>query len=77
MKIVCTIESNYVTNRKVVDDNYQLKAGEVFDVNENIYIGDWYEESEGRFMRYVHAAQDGLPEDAPETLRSVFTKEQG
>jgi hypothetical protein len=32
-------------------------------------IGDWYEEAEGRFLRYVDHKTQGLPEDAPEELQ--------
>lgn len=32
-------------------------------------IGDWYEASEQRFMRYVDAPINGLPEDAPQELQ--------
>lgn len=32
-------------------------------------IGDWYEASEHRFLRYVDASVAGLPDDAPEELK--------
>lgn len=67
--IVVIVKNNYVVNRIVVDDDYQCKDGEFVDSDLNIFIGDWYEASEGRFMRYVDAHLVGWPSDAPEELQ--------
>ena len=41
-------------------------------VSSSAGIGDWYEESEDRYMRYVDATVFGLPEDAPPSLANEF-----
>lgn len=61
MKVICVIESNYVVNRKVVDDAYELRPGEVEDATQSVGIGDWYEEREGVFYRPINA----VPPDSP------------
>jgi hypothetical protein len=61
MKIICIIESNYVVNRKVVNDDYMPTDNEVEDTTHSAGIGDWYEESEGIFYRPINA----VPPDSP------------
>jgi hypothetical protein len=61
MKIALVVEKNYVINRIVVADDYTLAEGQHFDEQENVGIGDWYEEAEGIFYRPIN----GVPPDSP------------
>lgn len=61
MRIVARIQNNYVVGRIVVGDDYELQPGEVEDIEQGLYIGDWYEASEGIFYRPINA----VPPDSP------------
>lgn len=65
--IQAIIKSNYVIDRIVADANfvyphpYDLM---IEDTDNNIHIGDWYEQAEGIFYRPINA----VPPDVPEEL---------
>ena len=66
--IFCIIRDSYVVNRIVADAmpaDYPWPHDAIIeDVNECIYIGDWYEASEGIFYRPI----TGIPPDVPSEL---------
>lgn len=68
-KIWLIIKNNYVINKVVWDGETDWTyPGEhdliIEDVNQNIGIGDWYEEVEGLFYRPM-----GIPPDWPDELK--------
>lgn len=73
--IYCIIKDNYVVNRIISDSvptNYPWPHDLIVeDVNTNLHIGDWYEESEALFYRPI-----GIPEDWPDSLKPITDGEQ-
>jgi hypothetical protein len=76
-KILLVVHNNYVVNRIVVNDedfdNYVYPLSHDFtieDTNSNIYIGDWYEASEGLFYRPI-----GTPNDWPQEILPTTNNE--
>jgi len=62
------IKDNYVINRIVADSDFVYPFPHdlmIEDVDTNIHIGDWYEESEGIFYRPITAT----PPDVPDELK--------
>jgi hypothetical protein len=67
--IQAIIKQNYVVDRIVADSDFVYPFEHDFmieDVDNNIHIGDWYEESEGLFYRPVN----GTPPDVPDELNN-------
>ena len=62
------IKDNYVIDRIVADSDFVYPLPHdlmIEDTDTNIYVGDWYEESEGIFYRPVNA----IPPDVPDELK--------
>lgn len=62
------IKNNYVIDRIVADSDFVYPHPHdlmIEDSDTNIYIGDWYEETEGIFYRPVNA----IPPDVPDELK--------
>jgi len=62
--ILAIIKDNYVVARVMAEPGYVYPHPHDFmleDVGECIYIGDWYEASEGIFYRPIN----GVPPDYP------------
>jgi hypothetical protein len=62
------IKNNYVIDRIVADSDFVYPHPHdlmIEDSDTNIYIGDWYEESEGIFYRPINA----IPPDVPDELK--------
>lgn len=67
--IQAIIKDNYVIDRIVADSDFVYPFAHdlmIEDVDNNIHIGDWYEESEGIFYRPVN----GTPPDVPTELNN-------
>lgn len=73
--IFCIIRDNYVVNRIVADampTDYPWPHDAIIeDVEQCIFIGDWYEASEGIFYRPI-----GVPADWPAELQPPVTDGQ-
>jgi hypothetical protein len=62
------IKNNYVIDRIIADSDFVYPHPHdlmIEDSDTNIYIGDWYEETEGIFYRPVNA----IPPDVPDELK--------
>lgn len=70
--IYAIVLRGYVINRVVGDADFKYEGEHDFvieDVNENIGIGDWYEESEGIFYRPMSKPND---KNMPEELNKMW-----
>jgi hypothetical protein len=66
--IFVIIKDNYVVNRILAEEGFTYPHPHdliVEDTDQNIHIGDWYEEAEGLFYRPV----TGTPPDVPIELQ--------
>ncbi len=75
MGIYLVLKSNYVINRINWDGVTEIEhRGDtaIEDVNENVSIGDWYEEAEGVFYTPRSKPEDiNLPEELNELWENI------
>jgi len=74
--IFVIVKDNYVIDRIVADADFVYPDPHdimVEDVGMSIYIGDWYEASEGIFYRPI----TGTPPDFPTELQPITPSNDG
>lgn len=73
--IYVIIKDNYVVNRIVSDSvpvDYPFPHDKIIeDIDQCLFIGDWYEESEDFFYRPI-----GIPADLPDELKPIQPDQQ-